>query len=166
MGQASRCLRGSGALGRSSRGLVDNRCSLGRHVLGHDHALAAAVAAGAAAADDLAVLATAAAAAVAGNFAAAAAVAGNLAARAAVSGSNLTVATTVLAEQATPVAPLATATVATLTASVELGQQTATMAAAATVAAVAGYRAAVTADEGDGHQREKHRERETEKTLH
>jgi hypothetical protein len=173
--QASRSLLCSGALGsgRGSRSLVDNRSNLGRHALGHDHALATAVATGAAAADNLAAAAAAAAAhdlaaaaAIAGHLAARAAVAGSLAARAAVSG-NLTVATTVLTEQATTVAPLA-ATVAPLAAmaGMELGEQAATMATATTMAAVAGHRAAVTANEGDGNQREEHRERETEKTLH
>jgi hypothetical protein len=42
----------------------------------------------------------------------------------------------------------------------------ATVALAATVAAVAGDRARVTTDEGNGHDREEHRECKTEITLH
>ncbi len=49
--------------------------------------------------------------------------------------------------------------------SVHAGQQ-ATVALAATVAAVTGDNTRATADEGDGHEREKHRESKTEKPLH
>jgi hypothetical protein len=40
------------------------------------------------------------------------------------------------------------------------------VALAGTVAAVAGHRAGITTDEGDGHQRTEHCNRETEETLH
>ncbi len=49
--------------------------------------------------------------------------------------------------------------------SMHAGQQT-TVALAATVAAVTGDNTRVTADEGDGHEREEHRESKTEKPLH
>ena len=65
-------------------------------------------------------------------------------------------AATVLAEQA--VAPLFVALV--------LPGHQATVATTATVAAMAGNGTAVTADEGEGNQREEHSERKTEKTLH
>jgi hypothetical protein len=65
------------------------------------------------------------------------------------------VATAVLAEEA------AALTVATLL----VGEQT-TVATTGTMAAVAGDRTGVTADEGDGHQREEHRNCKTEETLH
>ena len=65
--------------------------------------------------------------------------------------------------------PLAEQTVALLTTaalgSVELGQQTAT-AGLPTVAAVAGHSTGVTANQGNGDQREEHRNRTSEKTLH
>jgi hypothetical protein len=47
----------------------------------------------------------------------------------------------------------------------EFGEQTA-VALPAAMAAMAGHRARVTADEGDGHQREQHRNRKTEEPLH
>ena len=62
----------------------------------------------------------------------------------------------VLAEEAT--LPLTVATVMT-------GQQ-ATVATLATVAAVAGDGTRVTADEGDGDEREEHRNSKTEEPLH
>jgi hypothetical protein len=49
--------------------------------------------------------------------------------------------------------------------SVELGQQT-TMAGLPSVAAVAGHSTGVTANQGNGDQREEHRNRTSEKTLH
>ena len=65
--------------------------------------------------------------------------------------------------------PLAEQTVALLTTaalgSVELGQQTA-MAGLPSVAAVAGHSTGVTANQGNGDQREEHRNRTSEKTLH
>jgi hypothetical protein len=68
------------------------------------------------------------------------------------------VATAVLAEQAVATLTLTVATVVT-------GEQAA-VATTGTMAAVAGDRTSVTADEGDGHQREEHRNRKTEETLH
>ena len=67
-------------------------------------------------------------------------------------------ATAVLAEQAVAALPLTVATMMT-------GEQ-ATVATAGTMAAVAGDRTGVTADEGDGNQREEHRTSKTEETLH
>jgi len=63
-------------------------------------------------------------------------------------------------------AVLAEEAVTTLTvAAVVTGEQS-TVATAGTMAAVAGDRTGVTADEGDSHQREEHRTSKTEETLH
>jgi hypothetical protein len=50
-------------------------------------------------------------------------------------------------------------------ATVLVSEQTA-VATAGTMAAVTGDRTGVTADEGDGHQREEHRNCKTKETLH
>jgi hypothetical protein len=68
------------------------------------------------------------------------------------------VAATVLAEQAMAALPLTVATVL-------VGEQAA-VATTGTMAAVAGDRTGVTADEGDGNQREEHRNCKTEEPLH
>ena len=134
---------GLGRLGRSSRSLR-GRSGLGRHALGNrlfrdDHALTAAVTTGATAADNLT-----AATALAGNLTAATALGDSLTATA-LGDSLFTGAATVLPQQA--VAPLA-ATMAL----VMPGQQAPV--ATTTVAAVTGNRTVVTADQGDGDERE------------
>ena len=170
----------------SSRSL-DCRGSLSRSRF-HDDRVAGTVAIGAAAGNYLtATAAGAAAVADSSRLAAAGAAAGSrLAAAGAAAGSRLTAAgATAVASRssfaATGVAscshfaaallglPLAEQTVGLLTTaalgSVELGQQTAT-AGLPTVAAVAGHSTGVAANQGNGDQREEHRNRTSEKTLH
>ena len=154
---------GSGARSRSrgsGRGSGSGRSGgLGRHAF-RDHAFTTAGTAGAAA-DDL--TATAAAAPAVGDFAAAAAaIAGDFAtAAAAVARGDFTAA-------AAAVGSRGSRTVALGVLGVQASQKTtvATVMAGTAVAAVAGNRTRVTADEGDGHEGEKHRNRESEKTLH
>jgi hypothetical protein len=140
------------------------RRGLGRNALGdhlfRDHALATAAAAGATAFDDRL---TATAAAIGSDFTTAAAISSDFATAAAISSTGITghrlfavALVTVLAEQTVALLPLAVA-------AMETGKQTTV---ATTMAAVTGDRTRVTADEGDGHERKKHCESKTEKTLH
>jgi hypothetical protein len=66
----------------------------------------------------------------------------------------------------TVVAVTAVALLAGTVATVMTSEQAAAVATASAVAAMAGDSTRVTADEGDGHEREEHRNRETEETLH
>ena len=147
-------------LGRSSRGGGSSRSGLGRHALG-DHALTTAGTAHAATLDGSAFAAARAATLDGSAFAAARAATldgSSVTARAALFGGGSLSAValpSLVAGQQAAVALLG----------VVLGEQTA-VAPTATVAAVTGHRARVTADEGDGDEREEHRNCKTEEPLH
>jgi hypothetical protein len=185
-GRSSRSL-GDRRSGRSLDGSSFGRIALGGR-LRDNHALAAAVAAGATAGNNLAAddftaaaarttfrhnLAAPAAAVRDDRAAAAAAIRGNRTAAAAAVRGNRTAARrltgTALDGRFLAMATVPTATeepmaLLTAVASVVTGKQTAV--ATTAMAAVAGHRTRVTANEGDGDQGEKHRKRKTEKPLH
>jgi hypothetical protein len=145
---------GLGRLGGSSRSLGRN--ALGSGLLRDDHAFATTVTTGATTADNLATTAAATTAtAVAGDLAAAAALADSLAAG--ITGDGFFAVAAMTSTEQT-VAPLA-AMAAMMT-----GKQTTV--APTPVAAMTGDRTAVTADQGDGDEREEHRQRKTKKPLH
>lgn len=132
---------GLGRLGGSSRSLGRN--ALGSGLLRDDHAFATTVTTGATTADNLAT--TAAAAALADSLAAG------------ITGDGFFAVAAMTSTEQT-VAPLA-AMAAMMT-----GKQTTV--APTPVAAMTGDRTAVTADQGDGDEREEHRQRKTKKPLH
>ena len=145
---------GLGRLGGSSRSLGRN--ALGSGLLRDDHAFATTVTTGATTADNLAT--TAAATTVADDLATAAtaaALADSLAAG--ITGDGFFAVAAMTSTEQT-VAPLA-AMAAMMT-----GKQTTV--APTPVAAMTGDRTAVTADQGDGDEREEHRQRKTKKPLH
>ena len=159
-------ISGAGWLSRSGRSL--NRSGLGRNsiadLLRHDHALTAAVAVGAAAGNHFAATAVAAirddfaaAAAIRGDFATAAAIRGSLTARSTLSHSLFAVAAILAMTEQAMALLAAVATMVT-------GEQPAM--ALTSMAAMPSNRTGVTANEGDGHQREEHCKRKTEKPLH
>jgi hypothetical protein len=148
---------GLGRLGGSSRSLGRN--ALGSGLLRDDHAFATTVTTGATTADNLATTAAATTAtAVAGDLAAAAAAAALADSLAAgITGDGFFAVAAMTSTEQT-VAPLA-AMAAMMT-----GKQTTV--APTPVAAMTGDRTAVTADQGDGDEREEHRQRKTKKPLH
>ena len=148
---------GLGRLGGSSRSLGRN--ALGSGLLRDDHAFATTVTTGATTADNLATTAAATTAtAVAGDLAAAAAAAALADSLAAgITGVGFFAVAAMTSTEQT-VAPLA-AMAAMMT-----GKQTTV--APTPVAAMTGDRTAVTADQGDGDEREEHRQRKTKKPLH
>ena len=148
---------GLGRLGGSSRSLGRN--ALGSGLLRDDHAFATTVTTGATTADNLATTAAATTAtAVAGDLAAAAAAAAAADSLAAgITGDGFFAVAAMTSTEQT-VAPLA-AMAAMMT-----GKQTTV--APTPVAAMTGDRTAVTADQGDGDEREEHRQRKTKKPLH
>jgi len=154
---------GLGRLGGSGRSLGRN--ALGSGLLRDDHAFATTVTTGATTADNLATTAAAttatavaddlATAATAAAVAASAALADSLAAG--ITGDGFFAVAAMTSTEQT-VAPLA-AMAAMMT-----GKQTTV--APTPVAAMTGDRTAVTADQGDGDEREEHRQRKTKKPLH
>lgn len=148
---------GLGRLGGSSRSLGRN--ALGSGLLRDDHAFATTVTTGATTADNLATTAAATTAtAVAGDLAAAAAAAALADSLAAgITGDGFFAVAAMTSTEQT-VAPLA-AMAAMMT-----GKQTTV--APTPMAAMTGDRTAVTADQGDGDEREEHRQRKTKKPLH